>query len=62
VQGKLAILSEVPYKQATLQFLIDGQWVESESEESLPVMNPATGEQISKAPFALKEEVDNAVV
>jgi malonate-semialdehyde dehydrogenase (acetylating)/methylmalonate-semialdehyde dehydrogenase len=58
----LAILSEVPYKSESLKLLINGKWVGSESEESLPVMNPATGRQISTVPFAVKEEVDRAVL
>ena len=58
----MAVLSEVPYKSESLKLLIDGKWVESESEESLPVMNPATGRQISTVPFATKEEVDEAVL
>ena len=58
----MAILSEVPYKSESLKLLINGKWVGSESEESLPVMNPATGRQISTVPFAVKEEVDRAVL
>ena len=58
----MTVLSEVPYKSEALRLLIDGEWVASESEESLPVMNPATARQISTAPFASKEEVDRAVL
>jgi malonate-semialdehyde dehydrogenase (acetylating)/methylmalonate-semialdehyde dehydrogenase len=58
----MAILAEVPYKSARLELLIDGEWMKSGSEESLPVMNPATGKQISTVPFALKEEVNRAVL
>jgi len=42
--------------------LIDGQRVESNSSENLPVVNPATGETITKVPFATEAEVDRAVV
>jgi malonate-semialdehyde dehydrogenase (acetylating)/methylmalonate-semialdehyde dehydrogenase len=58
----LTVLSEVAFGSERLRLLIDGNWVGSESEESLPVMNPATGRQISTVPFATKEEVDRAVV
>lgn len=58
----MAVLSEVVYRPEGLQLLIDGKWVESSSEEWLPVTNPATGEAISRVPFALKEEVDKAVI
>jgi len=58
----MGLLSEVTYNPTKLQLLVDGHWVESESEEHLPVMNPATGKQISSVPFALKEEVDGAIV
>ena len=58
----MAILSEIPYAPDTLKLLIDGKWVGSESDQSLPVMNPATGRQICTVPFATKEEVERAVV
>jgi malonate-semialdehyde dehydrogenase (acetylating)/methylmalonate-semialdehyde dehydrogenase len=58
----LAVLPEVPTKKDQLQLLIDGKWIKSQSEESLAVMNPGTGTEIIRVPFALKEEVDGAVV
>jgi len=58
----MTLLSEVPYRPASLQLLINGQWIESKSVDSLPVMNPATGSQMSRVPFASREEVDSAVV
>ena len=58
----MTVLPEVPYKPESLQLLIDGQWVKSNSQRHLPVVNPATGETISKVPLALEEEVDRAVV
>lgn len=58
----MTILSEVPYRPDSLPLLIDGQWMTSESEAFLPVMNPATGEMLSKVPFGLKEEVDRAAI
>jgi malonate-semialdehyde dehydrogenase (acetylating)/methylmalonate-semialdehyde dehydrogenase len=58
----VAVLSEVPYRPASLQLLIDGQWVTSKSDEHLPVTNPATGDVLSHVPLTLKDEVDGAVV
>jgi malonate-semialdehyde dehydrogenase (acetylating)/methylmalonate-semialdehyde dehydrogenase len=57
----MALLSEVTYNPGK-PLLIDGHWIESRTEEYLPVMNPATGKQTSRVPVSLKEEVDNAVV
>jgi malonate-semialdehyde dehydrogenase (acetylating)/methylmalonate-semialdehyde dehydrogenase len=57
----MAVLPEVAYAPPNLKLLIDGHWTESRSAESLPVMNPATGVQISKVPLALKEEIESAV-
>ncbi len=58
----MALLSEVLYRPSTLRLLIDGQWVESKSQEFLPVMNPATAEVLSRVPLALKEEVEHAAI
>jgi malonate-semialdehyde dehydrogenase (acetylating)/methylmalonate-semialdehyde dehydrogenase len=44
-----------------LKLLVDGNWTLSQSNESLPVMNPGTGREICKVPLAPKEEVDSAV-
>ena len=55
------MLSEVNYRPDTLRLLINGEWSESESNEFLPVFNPATGEVISKVPLASKGELDRAV-
>jgi len=57
----MGALSEVNYRPDTLRLLINGEWLESESNESLPVFNPATGEVISKVPLASKGELDRAV-
>ncbi len=58
----MTLLSEVPCRSQTLELLVDGRWVASQSEEQQPVVNPATGRIICKVPFAMKEEVDMAVV
>jgi malonate-semialdehyde dehydrogenase (acetylating)/methylmalonate-semialdehyde dehydrogenase len=57
----MQVLSEVAYKPETLPMLIDGKWTRSRSEQNIPVMNPATGLQVSRVPLALSEEIDEAV-
>src|ERR1022692_402312 len=44
----------------TLQNFIDGERVPSEGE-SEPVLNPATGEELARAPQSTAEDVDRAV-
>jgi malonate-semialdehyde dehydrogenase (acetylating)/methylmalonate-semialdehyde dehydrogenase len=44
-----------------IQNYIDGQWQKSKAAESLPVINPATGEEIGRTPLSPAEEVDLAV-
>jgi acyl-CoA reductase-like NAD-dependent aldehyde dehydrogenase len=48
--------ASIPYK-----LLIDGQWEEAVSGKSIPVINPATGEQLAIVPDAGTEDVDRAV-
>jgi 1-pyrroline dehydrogenase len=43
------------------QMLIGGEWVDSASGETLPVVNPATGETIAETPRGSEEDVDRAV-
>jgi phenylacetaldehyde dehydrogenase len=43
------------------RLLIDGDWVESRSDETVPVYDPATGTQIATTPDAGAEDVDRAV-
>ncbi|MCM3707200.1 CoA-acylating methylmalonate-semialdehyde dehydrogenase [Cytobacillus firmus] len=45
----------------TLRNYIGGQWIESASEKSEVVYNPATGEELAVVPLSTKEEVDHAV-
>jgi malonate-semialdehyde dehydrogenase (acetylating) / methylmalonate-semialdehyde dehydrogenase len=40
---------------------IEGQWQDSVATESLPVVNPATGEEIGRTPLSPAAEVDQAV-
>lgn len=41
--------------------LVGGEWVTSDSGESVPVLNPATGEEIGSVPFFRAEETRRAV-
>jgi len=43
------------------RLLIDGEWVESHSEATVPVFDPATGRQIAVTPDANEADVDRAV-
>ncbi len=45
-----------PYK-----LYIEGKWTEAAGTVSIPVMNPATGEQLTTVPDANAEDVDRAV-
>jgi len=56
----MAMLAEVAVRSDRLRLLINGQWIASESEQFLPVMNPGTGQEICQVPLALKEEVNEA--
>lgn len=58
----MPVLSEVSYTPSIVKLLVDGRSTESRSSEFLPVMNPATGAQISRVPLALKEEIESAIV
>jgi betaine-aldehyde dehydrogenase len=46
---------------ATKRMFVGGEWVEGSTTESLPVVNPATGETIAETPRASEEDVDRAV-
>jgi 1-pyrroline dehydrogenase len=43
------------------QMFMGGEWVEGSAEESLPVVNPATGETIAEIPRGTEADVDRAV-
>jgi malonate-semialdehyde dehydrogenase (acetylating)/methylmalonate-semialdehyde dehydrogenase len=45
----------------TLQNFIDGDWVHSQSDETLEIHNPATGEVIAKVPLSTATEVEAAI-
>lgn len=40
---------------------IDGQWVSSLAKTSVPIVNPATGEEIASCPMGTASDVDRAV-
>lgn len=44
-----------------LEMLINGQWVQSSTEDISPVENPATGENIGYVPCASKHDLDQAL-
>ncbi len=44
-----------------MKMFIGGKWVDSASEETFSVNNPATGKKIDKAPKGTREDVRNAV-
>ena len=44
-----------------LEFYINGQWVESESDERIEVENPATEEVIGHVSAGTKGDIDSAV-
>jgi malonate-semialdehyde dehydrogenase (acetylating)/methylmalonate-semialdehyde dehydrogenase len=45
----------------TLKNFIDGDWVQSQSDETLDIHNPATGEVIAQVPLSNADEVDAAI-
>jgi betaine-aldehyde dehydrogenase len=45
----------------TLQNFIDGAFVDASATDTLPVLNPATGEELAQAPVSSPEDVDRAV-
>jgi malonate-semialdehyde dehydrogenase (acetylating)/methylmalonate-semialdehyde dehydrogenase len=45
----------------TLSYYIDGNWMQSKSENVRPVYDPGSGEEIALVPYATRDEVDAAV-
>ena len=45
----------------TNQLFINNEFVESKSNETMDVINPATGETIDTITFATEEEVNDAI-
>src|SRR5688500_18854056 len=45
----------------TLQNFVDGEYVDPSSDETFPVVNPATGDTLADEPISTAEDVDRAV-
>ena len=58
--GKVEI-SSLKQSLKPLKLFIHGRWEEPASPTTIPVMNPATGEQLASVPDATPEDVDRAV-
>ena len=56
--GKPALLAD---EAATVKILLDGQFIDSKTEEWHDVVNPATQEVLAQVPFATDQEIDAAV-
>ncbi len=48
-------------KVKTLQYLVDGRWLDSKTTRFMDVRNPSTGEIIAKAPCCTEDEVKTAI-
>ncbi len=46
---------------ADLAFLINGQWRKGEGRDTVPVLNPATGEAIAQLPVATEADLEEAL-
>lgn len=46
----------------SVRLLINGEWIESTSAQTIPNLNPATQEELGKIPLCTVEEVDRAVL
>ncbi|WP_026576331.1 CoA-acylating methylmalonate-semialdehyde dehydrogenase [Bacillus sp. UNC438CL73TsuS30] len=54
-------MSVIKNDTLVLKNYINGEWVNSNSEQTLDVLNPATNEVIAKVPVSTKEDVEKAV-
>ncbi|MEA9392103.1 CoA-acylating methylmalonate-semialdehyde dehydrogenase [Acerihabitans sp. TG2] len=45
----------------TLQYLVDGHWLDSKTTRFMDVRNPSTGDIIAKAPCCTEDEVNTAI-
>jgi len=57
----MTILEEPIKEVMKLQNYIDGEWVESESDQILDIVNPATQKTLAKVPMSTKAEVNAAI-
>ena len=57
----MTVLPEVAKHYGKLKLYINGEWVESKSDQIYEDINPATGEEIATFPSATKEELNSAI-
>ena len=57
----MAILEEPIKEVEKLKNYVNGEWVESKSDEILDIINPATQKVISKVPMSTADEVNVAI-
>jgi len=57
----MALLEESIKEVLRLKNFINGDWVESESDQILDIINPATQKTIAKVPMSTRDEVNMAV-
>ncbi len=57
----MALLGEPIKEILKLRNYINGEWVESESEQILDVVNPATQKTLAKVPMSIRDEVNTAI-
>ncbi|HHY47622.1 MAG TPA: CoA-acylating methylmalonate-semialdehyde dehydrogenase [Firmicutes bacterium] len=54
-------MPEVKEHYGILKNYIEGKWVDSASDKTEAVINPATGKEIARVPMSTRKEVDDAV-
>jgi malonate-semialdehyde dehydrogenase (acetylating) / methylmalonate-semialdehyde dehydrogenase len=54
-------MSTVAGGSTLMRNYVRGEWLESSTTQSFPVVNPATGEQIGKTPLSTPDEVAAAI-
>jgi len=57
----MSVNTDVSGEVKVIRNYINGEWVEANTEQTEPVYNPATGEEIARVPISTKEELDRAV-
>lgn len=57
----MALLEEPIKEVLKLKNYINGEWVESESDQILDIINPATQKTIAKVPMSTRDEVNTAI-
>ena len=57
----MAVLPEVEKHYGKLKFFINGNWMDSASDQIYEDVNPATGEVIAEFPSATDSEIEQAI-